>query len=208
MTLERIHETAVVVVAIGALLRGVALILLAVRAYVGRERFASVRIDRGFVLIAPEPFLMLGLAISLLAKGAPPAPTDTTIMAALCGAVLVCAGWVIILWTVVSWPSIFVGHALLVDHRLVTTGTYALVRHPTYLGALLIWLGLGLAFTSWWVIGFAVAYVLPAYIVYMREEEAMLAEAFGEVYHRYRSRVPMLIPRLARRVDPVTTVAG
>ena len=81
------------------------------------------------------------------------------------------------------------------DHRLVTTGAYAHIRNPVYLGALLIWLGLGVGFASWRIVGLTVFYVLPAYLLYMRDEETMLEEAFGEQYRDYRARVPLLLPR-------------
>ena len=79
-----------------------------------------------------------------------------------------------------------------------STGAYGWIRHPVYLGALLIWLGFGVGSATWWIVALTVAYVLPAYVVYMRDEEAMLEQAFGEEYRRYRSSVPMLVPRLAR----------
>ncbi|HET6304308.1 MAG TPA: isoprenylcysteine carboxylmethyltransferase family protein [Myxococcota bacterium] len=143
---------------------------------------------------------MIALAWSLHARAPDPSDAgDAVLAAALVGAVLLLGGWILVLWTFASWPSIFVGHALLHDHRLVTHGAYELVRHPVYLGALLIWIGLAVAFASGWTLAIAVLYVLPAYLLYMRDEEAMLEEAFGEAYRRYRAKVPMLLPRLARQ---------
>jgi protein-S-isoprenylcysteine O-methyltransferase Ste14 len=89
--------------------------------------------------------------------------------------------------------------SLLHDHRLVTNGAYGVVRHPVYLAALLIWLGLGVAFASPFALGVAILYVLPAYLLYIRDEEAMMVDAFGDAYRSYRAAVPMLIPRRSRR---------
>ena len=92
---------------------------------------------------------MIALAWSLHARAPDPSDAgDAVLAAALVGAVLLLGGWLLVLWTFASWPSIFVGHALLHDHRLVTHGAYGLVRHPVYLGALLIWIGLAVAFAS------------------------------------------------------------
>jgi protein-S-isoprenylcysteine O-methyltransferase Ste14 len=44
-----------------------------------------------------------------------------------------------------------------------------------------------------------VLYVLPAYLLYMRSEEAMMLNSFGAQYSRYRREVPMLVPRPRRR---------
>jgi protein-S-isoprenylcysteine O-methyltransferase Ste14 len=59
----------------------------------------------------------------------------------------------------------------------------------------MIWCGLGVAFLSVAAAAITVLYVIPAYLLYMRSEEAMMLESFGEQYRRYRSRVPMLVPR-------------
>ena len=193
--LADIQSAALFVAAAGALLRGCAVIALGVRSFTRRSHFASVQIDRGFFLTAPEPFLQAAAAVLLATRSTAPAG-NAGLLAAIAGALLVVAGWAFVVWTIASWPKIFVGHALLRDHSLTTTGAYAHVRHPVYLGAFLIWLGLGVGYTSWWIIALTVAYVIPAYIVYMREEEAMLERAFGDEYRDYRARVPMLIPRV------------
>jgi mono/diheme cytochrome c family protein len=99
----------------------------------------------------------------------------------------------------------FVGHAVLRDHHLVTNAAYVFIRHLVYLGAFLIWLGVGVGSASGWALLVAVLYVIPAYLLllYMRDEEAMLDEAFGDAHRRYRGSVARLIPQLRRR--PVAT---
>ena len=80
---------------------------------------------------------------------------------------------------------------------LVTGGPYALVRHPMYLAAVAMALGLALALQSWGCLAVFGAYVallgglLPL-------EEAALASAYGEPYRTYARAVPRLIPRLIR----------
>jgi len=64
---------------------------------------------------------------------------------------------------------------------------------------MLIWLGLGVAFLNPLVIATAILYVIPNYVLYLRAEERMMLESFGDEYRDYRRKVPMLIPRLARR---------
>ena len=77
----------------------------------------------------------------------------------------------------------------------MTQGAYGFVRHPVYLAALLVWLGLGVAFGSAVTLAIALLYVLPAYVLYARSEEAMMLEGFGEAYRQYCRTVPMFIPR-------------
>jgi protein-S-isoprenylcysteine O-methyltransferase Ste14 len=77
--------------------------------------------------------------------------------------------------------------------RLVTSGLYAKVRHPMYLGAILfIWATPELRSLD------ALLYILAtlyfAFGIYM--EEHRLSKEFGDAYESYRSRVPAIIPRL------------
>ncbi len=82
------------------------------------------------------------------------------------------------------------------DHRLVTSGPYHFVRHPSYTGAVVAAIGLGVAVGHWtsaaafalgWLIG--LAYRIPV-------EEAALRQTFGRVYDEYCARTKRLIPMI------------
>jgi protein-S-isoprenylcysteine O-methyltransferase Ste14 len=126
----------------------------------------------------------------------PPAdPSAATAAAGIMGAVLAGAGISLMLWAVVSFPAVSPGHYILPEHRLIDEGAYAIVRHPLYLAALLIWAGIAAGFQSLAVLVVLLAYVLPAYLIYVRAEERMMSSHFGPAYERYCERVPGLIPR-------------
>ena len=78
-------------------------------------------------------------------------------------------------------------------HRLVTTGLYGVIRHPSYLGLFLLALGWGLAFRSG--VGVIIA-VLMLIVVLARidAEERLLSETFGAEYDAYRTRTWRLVP--------------
>jgi protein-S-isoprenylcysteine O-methyltransferase Ste14 len=78
-------------------------------------------------------------------------------------------------------------------HTLVTTGLYGTIRHPSYLGLILMMLGWGLAFRSFVGVGLAVLIVFPL-LARIRSEEALLAEHFGSEYAAYRAHTYRLIP--------------
>jgi protein-S-isoprenylcysteine O-methyltransferase Ste14 len=77
--------------------------------------------------------------------------------------------------------------------KLVTTGPYAVVRHPAYLSYFLALLGLGLALSSLAGIGLAVvAGIVLAWRT--RHEEQMLLAEFGDEYRDYTRRTRRLLP--------------
>jgi len=80
-------------------------------------------------------------------------------------------------------------------HELVTEGWYRVIRHPSYLGALLIFLGWILIFRcgpGLLLMPFAVWVVIAR----INHEEALLASEFGAPYAAYRGRTWRLVPRV------------
>jgi protein-S-isoprenylcysteine O-methyltransferase Ste14 len=78
-------------------------------------------------------------------------------------------------------------------HRLVTTGLYGIIRHPSYLGLFLLALGWALAFRSG--IGVVIAVMmLVVVLARISAEERLLGETFGAEYDAYRSRTWRLVP--------------
>jgi len=78
-------------------------------------------------------------------------------------------------------------------HRLVTTGLYGIIRHPSYLGLFVLTLGWGLAFRSG--VGVIIA-VMMLIVLFARieAEERLLSETFGPEYEAYRARTWRLVP--------------
>jgi len=81
------------------------------------------------------------------------------------------------------------------EHRLVTGGLYGLIRHPSYLGLLVLSLGWALAFRS--VVGVILA-ALTLLVVLARidAEERLLSETFGAEYEAYHARTWRLLPHV------------
>jgi protein-S-isoprenylcysteine O-methyltransferase Ste14 len=69
---------------------------------------------------------------------------------------------------------------------LVTRGLYSRFRNPIYLFGEIAYLGLAVAWGQW--IGyFLVAVSWVAQLLRIRKEEAVLEQAFGEEYRRYKA---------------------
>jgi protein-S-isoprenylcysteine O-methyltransferase Ste14 len=62
----------------------------------------------------------------------------------------------------------------------------------------LIWLALATAFSSLATFLVTILYVIPAYWLYVRSEERMMIEQFGEPYRTYQAKTGMLFPKLGR----------
>jgi protein-S-isoprenylcysteine O-methyltransferase Ste14 len=81
------------------------------------------------------------------------------------------------------------------DQKVISTGPYALVRHPMYAAALVMLLGIPIALGSWWGVLAFVA-ILPALLWRLFDEEKFLAKNLPG-YPDYQTRVRYrLIPHI------------
>ena len=189
------YRVAVWTILVGAYLRTGLVLLATVRTVTARQRFEMFRVGWVEVACAVEPPLLLVITWRFQERlSSPAAVTPGRALAAVLGAALIVLAWALYAWTFASWPTLFVGHGVLAGHQLVTRGAYGFVRHPAYLAAFLVWLSLAVGFRSTTVLTLTVLYVIPVYVLYMRSEEAMLAEFFGDQYRDYRHTVPLLVP--------------
>jgi len=80
------------------------------------------------------------------------------------------------------------------DHRVIDTGPYRLIRHPSYTGALLAFLGFALCLGNVVSALLLLAPITAVFLRRVRVEEAALVSNLGEVYTRYMQRTYRLIP--------------
>ncbi len=105
----------------------------------------------------------------------------------LAGDALVALGWsgIFFVFRENSFTSATI--ELAVDQQVISTGPYALVRHPMYAAALLMLFGIPLALGSWWGVLIMVA-IVPAVIWRLLDEERFLAGNLSG-YVEYQGRV-------------------
>jgi protein-S-isoprenylcysteine O-methyltransferase Ste14 len=87
-------------------------------------------------------------------------------------------------------------------HQLVTTGPYAYLRHPMYMGVMLsAWGGL-LLYRTWTMLLFAI--IMFGLIIRARREEVALSQVFGRQYELYKRNIPGWFPRLDKLLPGLT----
>jgi protein-S-isoprenylcysteine O-methyltransferase Ste14 len=85
--------------------------------------------------------------------------------------------------------------AIKVEHQLIRSGPYRLLRHPIYTGLLAMYIGPAVV-TGEWLALVGVALAALAYWRKIRLEEAALDTAFGADYDAYRRATWALVPGL------------
>ena len=120
------------------------------------------------------------------------------------------SGWAVALGTIVYATALWLFHRSHKDlgrnwsitleirdqHRLVSNGIYALIRHPMYTSFWLMGLGQALLLPNWvaglaGLLGFGVLYFLR-----VDKEERMMLQTFGDEYRAYMARTKRIIPHL------------
>ena len=160
-----------------------------------RRRGATrVKRDRGSgALIIFTVFVSIILALSLGYAGVGPLP-DWVFYP---GIFLMLLGVVVRQWAIAVLGRFFsLTVRVAEDHRVVVKGPYRLVRHPSYTGVLITFIGLALAVQSSGALLALLAVFGVSYGYRMRVEERVLLSALGQDYAEYMKRTKRLIPFL------------
>ena len=103
------------------------------------------------------------------------------------GDILVAAGFLVIFFVYRENSFASATIELAPDQKVISTGPYALVRHPMYLGGFIMFVGIPLALGSWWGL-LVFTLMIPAIIWRLLDEERFLARNLAG-YSEYLSRV-------------------
>jgi protein-S-isoprenylcysteine O-methyltransferase Ste14 len=80
------------------------------------------------------------------------------------------------------------------DQTVVQDGPYRVIRHPGYLGSMMVWTGFAVTSGSAAAAVAVAALMGNAYRRRIASEEAMLAGRFGRAYAQYSQRTKRLVP--------------
>ena len=139
--------------------------------------------------------IAIGIGATLLSKAVLPHPVFSGHAFEYGAAALLMAGMALRWSSIIFLGKQFTVHVAIIEgHRLVTNGPYTLVRHPSYTGLLMIFLGLGIHSNH--MVGI-LALSLPVFLAIrnrIRIEEKAMEAFFGVEYAEYRKRTRKLIP--------------
>ena len=114
---------------------------------------------------------------------------------AVTGVVLFIAGLFLRWWAIITLGRFFtVDVTIEKDHELVEQGPFRMVRHPSYSGVLLAFVGFALSLRNWAALLFIVIPIGAAFIHRMNVEEDALSGALGRRYADYMKRTKRLVP--------------
>jgi len=140
--------------------------------------------------------IMVSVAAGIyVAKYWPAAALPDTRKFAFAGVVLFVAGLFLRWWAIITLGRFFtVDVTIEKDHELVERGPFRVVRHPSYTGVLLAFVGFALTLGNWAALLVILLPITAAFVHRMNVEEDALSRALGPQYTDYMRRTKRLVP--------------
>lgn len=82
------------------------------------------------------------------------------------------------------------------NHEIIENGFYKFIRHPGYLGQLIIFIGTSISLSNWLSVILMFLSTLIGYMNRIRVEEKFMIEQMGDKYSDYQKRTKKLIPNI------------
>jgi protein-S-isoprenylcysteine O-methyltransferase Ste14 len=111
------------------------------------------------------------------------------------GMALVVIGLMIRIHSILTLKQYFTYSVAKVEnHKIIETGLYKFIRHPGYLGQLIIFIGISTSISNWLSILVMMIPITIGYLYRIKVEERFMVEQLGEDYLNYQERTKRLIP--------------
>lgn len=82
------------------------------------------------------------------------------------------------------------------NQEIIEKGLYKYIRHPGYLGQLIIFTGISISLSNWLAVILMLLSTLVGYVNRIRVEEKFMTEEMGDIYSNYQKRTKKLIPKI------------
>ena len=124
-----------------------------------------------------------------------PFPIYSTVAGRYIGVAVIFAGIAFRLYAVAALGKYFtVDVTIRATHQLKTDGIYTYIRHPSYLGSLISFIGMGMTFNNWLSLIIIMVAILVVFINRIKIEEQVLTQHFGTEYTEYKKRTIGFLP--------------
>jgi protein-S-isoprenylcysteine O-methyltransferase Ste14 len=160
-----------------------------------RNRGGRTALDLTFALVVVS--VGLGVSLAFRAGSDPATATGGGSAVTVAGLAIFILGAGLRTWAIVTLGRLFKFVVVIQDeHRVVESGPYRVLRHPSYTGGLLALAGAGLVLHNWLSILAASGVPLLAILIRIAVEEGRLNRDLGDNYRSYASRTKRLVPGL------------
>jgi protein-S-isoprenylcysteine O-methyltransferase Ste14 len=138
--------------------------------------------------------------VGAIALGYRVAHVDSTILGGgwapfVIGFAVLVAGILLRAWAILTLGRFFTPSVQIQQgQRVVESGPYRYVRHPSYTGMLVALIGLGIALDDWLSLLVLALLPLTGILVRIRYEESVLLDSLGDDYRDYAARTSRLVP--------------
>lgn len=158
------------------------------------RRAGATSMDRGSLAVVRVSAVAGALLAAVLVRVSATAFPATLAVFAV-GLLLIWSGIALRLWCFQTLGRYFTFTVMTShDQRVVESGPYRLLRHPSYAAILLILAGIGLTYGNWLSLAALVVLPLAGFVNRIRIEESALSATLGDAYTTYASRRRRLIP--------------
>jgi len=120
---------------------------------------------------------------------------NSNLILSILGLLFIIGGLAIRIFSIITLGKYFTATARATErHVLIKSGPYSLVRHPSYLGAIMVMIGVPLLLNNTITLFTTIILLWIAYTTRINTEEKLLNAVFGNDYRQYSMRVKKLIP--------------
>lgn len=111
------------------------------------------------------------------------------------GMVLILLGLTVRIYSILTLKQFFTYSVAKVENqKIVETGLYKFIRHPGYLGQLMIFFGISTSLSNWLSVLLMMTTVTAGYLYRIKVEEKFMLKEMGEDYREYQARTKRIIP--------------
>lgn len=150
--------------------------------------------DKGSLILI---WIMIALAIScgLIFANHIKVPISKQLLISYVGLFIIIVGMAIRFFSIWTLGKYFTVDVTIRDgHKLKKDGFYRIIRHPSYSGSLLSFIGFGISLNNWLSLTAVVLLIMISFLYRIKIEEKILIDQFGKEYLEYKKNTYRLIP--------------